>query len=141
MKPTDVPAGDRRTVLVTGISTPYPVGMVLVDRDGEEWTVTGRTAGGDVRVFCAEPSDPDDRGDGPSFPWTLPVVEQWFGPLVPKAMVREEELEERDLVLVDCEFTRDFGPDMWRWQPWQIEQYLDALAKVHAQFSPRGVAS
>ncbi|MEU3280521.1 hypothetical protein [Streptomyces antibioticus] len=55
--------------------------------------------------------------------------------------VRAEDLEEARLAEVDAEFMRDFGPDFAGWQPWQVEQYLDAVAKVHAEFSPQGVAA
>ena len=54
--------------------------MVFVDRDGNEWRVTG-AANGDVQLACDEPRDPEDQGDGPSFPWTLRSVQSWFGPL------------------------------------------------------------
>ena len=50
--------------------------------------------------------------------------------------VRAEDVEESRLAEVDVEFTDYFGPDQWRWQPWQLEQYLTAIAKVHAEFAP-----
>ncbi|MFJ6667482.1 hypothetical protein [Streptomyces sp. NPDC091383] len=56
-------------------------------------------------------------------------------------MVRAEDLEESALAEVDVEFHEYFGPDESRWLPWQVEQYLDAIAKIHARFSPQGVAA
>jgi hypothetical protein len=55
--------------------------------------------------------------------------------------VRAEDLEEARLAEVDAEFVHDFGPDFAGWLPWQVEQYLDAVAKAHAEFSPKGVAA
>ena len=49
-------------------------------------------------------------------------------------MVRAEDVEETELANLDREFTEYFGPNWRRWQPWQVEQYLDAVAKVHAGF-------
>lgn len=55
--------------------------------------------------------------------------------------VRAEDLEEARLAEVDAEFVRDFGPHFESWLPWQVEQYLDAVAKAHAEFSPQAVAA
>jgi hypothetical protein len=55
--------------------------------------------------------------------------------------VRAEDLEEARLAEVDAEFIRDFGPVFASWLPWQVEQYLAAVAKVHVEFSPLGVAA
>lgn len=104
---------------------------VFVDNDGDVWEPDGHTASGELLLACPNPHDPAEFADGPSFPWTLAAVERVFGPLTPRA-----DVEERRLVDVDTEFVGYFGP-MWRsWQPWQVEQYLDALAKVHAEFTP-----
>lgn len=54
---------------------------VFVDRDGEVWRLNGRTPDGDELMVCDNPSDPGDRGEGESFPWTRRTVEMWFGPL------------------------------------------------------------
>jgi len=56
-------------------------------------------------------------------------------------MVRAEDVEEARLVEVDTEFLDYFGPDWTRWQSWQVAQYLDALAKVRAEFAPEAVAA
>lgn len=137
MKPTDIPTAERRPVLVTGVTVGFPIGMVLVDRDGDEWTVTGHASDGDVFVDCPAPADPGDQGEGRPRPWTLATVERWFGPLVPKSMVREENAEEDALIAVGQEFRDMYGPDDRSWAPWQVEEYLAALAKVHAEFSPQ----
>lgn len=109
---------------------------VFIDHDGDVWVPDGHTAEGELLLSCPEPQNPGDQGDGPSFPWTLAKVEAAFGPLTPRADVEESRLAE-----VDQEFTDYFGP-MWRdWQPWQVEQYLDALARVHAEFPALGVAA
>ncbi|MFE1192862.1 hypothetical protein ACFW6E_08685 [Streptomyces olivaceoviridis] len=52
-------------------------------------------------------------------------------------MVRAEDLEETRLAEVDHEFLEYFGPDWVHWQPWQQEQYLAAIAKVHDEFAPQ----
>lgn len=49
-------------------------------------------------------------------------------------MVRAEDVEERELAAVDREFVGLFGPDLARWLPDQVEQYLTAVAKVHEEF-------
>jgi hypothetical protein len=86
--PTNIPAGDRRPVLVTGIATPPAPPVVYVDRDGDEWHTTGRTtADGQPILECPEPLTENDRGEGPSFPWTLRMVELSFGPLTRRGAV------------------------------------------------------
>ena len=55
--------------------------------------------------------------------------------------VRAEDLEEARLAEVDAEFMRDFGPVYASWLPWQREQYLAAIERVHAEFAPQGVAA
>lgn len=85
-RPTDLPGASRRPVLVAlppARPSTLPLGAALVDCDGNKWRVTGRTAGGDVRLACDLPRDPDDCGEGPSWPWTLATAEAWFGPLRP----------------------------------------------------------
>ncbi|WP_420032312.1 hypothetical protein ACN2WE_05465 [Streptomyces sp. cg28] len=49
-------------------------------------------------------------------------------------MVRAEDVEETALAVVDQEFTDYFGPNWRTWQPWQIEQYLDAMEQAHSEF-------
>ncbi|MDX3243487.1 hypothetical protein [Streptomyces sp. ME18-1-4] len=50
-------------------------------------------------------------------------------------------MEEARLAEVDAEFVHDFGPVFASWVPWQVEQYLAAVARVHAEFSPTAVAA
>jgi hypothetical protein len=52
-------------------------------------------------------------------------------------MVRAEDVEESRLAEVDAEFVDYFGPDWQAWKPWQREQYLAAIEKVHAEFAPQ----
>lgn len=54
-------------------------------------------------------------------------------------MVRAEDVEEQRLAEVDQEFLDYYGPDWTRWQPWQQENYLAAIAQVHAEFAPQQV--
>ncbi|MGW5616204.1 hypothetical protein [Streptomyces sp. NPDC003877] len=56
-------------------------------------------------------------------------------------MVRAEDVEEQALAAVDQEFLDYFGPNWQAWKPWQQEQYLQAIAQVHAEFAPQGVAA
>jgi hypothetical protein len=56
-------------------------------------------------------------------------------------MVRAEDVEEQALAEVDSEFMARFGPLADRWEPAQVEQYLTAIARVHAEFAPMGVAA
>lgn len=51
-----------------------------------------------------------------------------------RVMVRAEDVEEQALAAVTEEFVDYFGPDMPQWRPWQVEQYLAAVAKVHVLF-------
>ncbi|MEU1071840.1 MULTISPECIES: hypothetical protein [unclassified Streptomyces] len=60
--------------------------------------------------------------------------------MTPDNMVRAEDLEERDLAAVDEEFHDYYGPER-HWQPWMRETYLDAIQKVHDQYSPKQVAA
>lgn len=59
----------------------------FVDRDGDVWQATGYNAAGELLLACPEPHDPDDRGVGESFPWTLRSVRQSFGPLIARSAV------------------------------------------------------
>jgi hypothetical protein len=56
-------------------------------------------------------------------------------------MVRAEDVEEARLAEVDTEFVDYFGPDQGSWEPWQVEQYVAAIEKAHAEFAPQGVAA
>lgn len=44
--------------------------------------------------------------------------------------------EEDDLAAVDLEFHDYYGPNEKTWVPWQRENYLDAIAEVHAKHHP-----
>ncbi len=55
--------------------------------------------------------------------------------------VRAEDVEEARLAEVDKEFVGYYGPDWSAWKSWQVETYLDALAKAHAEFTSEGVAA
>ncbi|MGW7785978.1 hypothetical protein [Streptomyces tricolor] len=121
----------------TGITPVFPLHEVplpetaWVDRNGETWVPAGHTAAGELIVACPEPLNEDDRGEGASFPWTLGMVERAFGPLTARA-----DVEERRLVEVDTEFLELYGPDQRAWKRWQVETYLDAMTRVHAEFTP-----
>ncbi|MFJ7070138.1 hypothetical protein [Streptomyces sp. NPDC101115] len=83
--PTNIPSGERRTIRVefTAPLPPVPVALVLVDCNGNVWREAGVTESGERRMVCDLPVNPEDRGEGPSFPWTLRMVEGWFGPVRP----------------------------------------------------------
>ncbi|MET8766382.1 hypothetical protein [Streptomyces sp. NPDC004658] len=121
----------------TGITPVYPLHeaplpkTAFVDSRGETWVPAGHTSAGELILACPEPLNEDDRGEGPSFPWTLRVVEGLFGPLTALA-----DLEERRLVEVDTEFLEMYGPDQRAWKRWQVEAYEAAMAKVFAEFIP-----
>lgn len=109
---------------------------LFVDRDGDVWEPNGHTAEGELLLACPNPRNPEDRGEGESFEWTLARVERTFGPLTPRA-----DVEERRLAEVDVEFHDYYGPDERRWKPWQVENYLAAINDVHAQFARQAVAA
>jgi hypothetical protein len=50
--------------------------------------------------------------------------------------VRAEDMEEQRLAEVDQEFLDYYGPDWSHWPAWQQENYLSAIAEVHAEFAP-----
>jgi hypothetical protein len=60
---------------------------VFVDRDGDEWTASGHTVGGELVLACLEPNEPRDAGEGESRRWTLHEVQQAFGPLIARTAV------------------------------------------------------
>jgi hypothetical protein len=81
--PTNIPTGDRRPVLVTGVTVPAQR-VVYVDRDGDVWHPTSETtADGEQVLHCPAPQDPEDQGEGPSYPWTLRALELALGPVRP----------------------------------------------------------
>lgn len=61
--------------------------------------------------------------------------------LEPTPHAEDEDLEERELIQVHSDFTADYGPHFETWEPWQVEQYLNAIAKVSAQHRLGRVAS
>lgn len=77
--PTNFPTGDRRTVRVA--LPAVPVALVLVDRDGDVWRQAGLTGSGEPLMVCDMPQDPEERGDGPSYPWTPDAIRAWFSPV------------------------------------------------------------
>lgn len=60
----------------------------FVDASGDVWVATGHNAGGELLLECPEPHDPGDQGDGESTLWTLHKVQQAFGPLMARSVVR-----------------------------------------------------
>ncbi|WP_030684357.1 hypothetical protein [Streptosporangium amethystogenes] len=77
--PTNIPSGDRRTILVSLPSVPAP--LVLVDRDGDVWRQVGVTKTGEPHMVCDSPSDPAEVGSGESDPWTPKAIRAWFSPV------------------------------------------------------------
>lgn len=60
----------------------------FVDSAGDVWVATGHTLGGELLLSCPRPHDPQDQGDGESFPWTLALVQAAFGPLMARSAVK-----------------------------------------------------
>jgi hypothetical protein len=67
--------------MATSLQTEY------VDREGDVWLPDGETAAGEPRLKCPAPQSPEDAGTGPSFEWTLSLVESLFGPLTEQTAV------------------------------------------------------
>jgi hypothetical protein len=119
---------------LTGITPVYPLNeaplpkTAFVDRNGETWIQAGHTSTGELILACPEPSNPDDRGDGSSYPWTLSA---------------RADVVERRLVEVDTEFLDMYGPDQAAWKRWQVETYEAAMTRAFAEFGPEqgGVAA
>lgn len=59
----------------------------FVDRDGDVWRATGHNEAGELLLACPEPRNPEDRGEGESFAWTLRSVRRSFGPLIARSAV------------------------------------------------------
>lgn len=75
-----------------------------VDRDGDVWRPVGRDAQGELILACTAPRNPEDQGEGDSFPWTLSTIEMWFGPLTEvslEAYWRECRLDEQRHQVLD----------------------------------------
>ncbi|RSS92510.1 hypothetical protein EF919_18435 [Streptomyces sp. WAC02707] len=124
-------------IIPTGIVPVYPLHSAplpqpsFVDARGNVWELAGHNKAGEQVLACPSPVDPEDAGEGESYPWTLREVERAFGPLTPRA-----DVEERRLAQVDTEFLDYYGPRQSSWQRWQVENYLAAIAAVHAEFAP-----
>jgi len=101
-----------------------------VDRENDLWRVAGHTPEGVELLVCDNPQDPGDQGDGVSFPWTRPVVERWFGPLVAVT----PDAEQAELAAVDAALHEVFGLDESGWTLEQSERYLAGVDAVHARF-------
>lgn len=106
---------------------------VFVDHDGDVWAPNGHTEDGELLLACPNPSNPEDAGEGPPFPWTLTAVERAFGPLTAQADVQQDAI-----AAVDQEFLDYYGSDQSRWVSWQVATYEDAMAKAFARFVPQG---
>jgi hypothetical protein len=59
----------------------------FVDREGDVWVPSGTNGSGELLLACPEPHNPEDRGEGESFPWTLRSVQSSFGPLIARSAV------------------------------------------------------
>ncbi|MFK3734023.1 hypothetical protein ACI2LJ_27580 [Streptomyces sp. NPDC088090] len=77
--PTNLPAGDRRTIAVAFPSVLAP--LVLVDRDGDVWRQVGVTRFGEPHMVCESPSDPAEVSPGEGDPWTPKAIRAWFSPV------------------------------------------------------------
>lgn len=77
--PTNIPTGDRRTVLVA--LPPVPVALVLQDAQGDVWRQVGLTDEGEPHMVCDVPQDPSEIGPGASNPWTPTAIRAWFSPV------------------------------------------------------------
>lgn len=77
--PTNIPSGDRRTILVSLPSVPAP--LVLVDRDGDVWRQAGVTESGEPRMVCDTPQDPAELDALQPYPWTPTAIRAWFSPV------------------------------------------------------------
>jgi hypothetical protein len=77
--PTNIPSGDRRTILVSLPSVSAP--LVLMDRDGDVWRQAGVTAEGEPRMVCEAPQDPAEVDALEPYPWTPSAVRAWFSPV------------------------------------------------------------
>ncbi|MET9222425.1 hypothetical protein ABZX65_27175 [Streptomyces sp. NPDC003300] len=108
---------------------------LFMDRDGEVWRGYGTDASsGELLLACDEPRNADDRGTGPSFPWTARTVAMWFGPL---AEVTAEDAEQAQLAAVDAALHEVYGLDDSAWTAAQTADYLLRIDGVHARFRPQ----
>lgn len=77
--PTNLPAGDRRTIAVA--LPPVPAPLVLVDRDGDVWRQAGVTAEGEPHMVCEAPQESSEVDALEPYPWTPPAIRAWFSPV------------------------------------------------------------
>jgi hypothetical protein len=111
---------------------------VWIDREGEVWRPNGVDRAGEQLLACSYPQNPADRGDGPSFPWTLPTVTRWFGPLTvaPDPLEAEfADLEQNALAEADRKFDDVHGPAT-EWSPLEEIGYVLLIERVHRVFHP-----
>ena len=59
----------------------------FIDRDGDVWVTTGHNPDGELLLACPQPNNPEDAGEGESYPWTLRMVRMAFGPLITRSAV------------------------------------------------------
>jgi len=57
----------------------------FVDRNGNVWVADRHNARGELVLACPNPVDPEDAGEGESYPWTLHEVQTAFGPLIARS--------------------------------------------------------
>lgn len=71
----------RQPRVVSLHKAPLP-GTEFVDRNGNVWVADRHNAAGELVLACPNPVNPEDAGEGESYPWTLREVQQAFGPLM-----------------------------------------------------------
>lgn len=59
----------------------------FVDNSDDVWQPTGHNEAGELLLSCPEPHNPEDRGEGASYLWTLREVQRSFGPLIARSAV------------------------------------------------------
>lgn len=59
----------------------------FVDARGNVWVTDRTNAAGELVLSCPNPVNPDDCGEGESYPWTLHEVQAAFGPLIARTAV------------------------------------------------------
>ncbi|GGQ83373.1 hypothetical protein [Streptomyces flaveolus] len=54
----------------------------FVDVNGNVWVADRHNDRGELVLACPAPVNPEDAGEGESYPWTLHEVQAAFGPLI-----------------------------------------------------------